>query len=144
MMMATGLAALVLLAGAPDLSWMAGTWRGTDHGLEMEETWTAPRGGTLLGVHRDIKGDKTVAFEFLRIELGAEPVYWGSPEGRPPVGFKLVESGPKRVVFANPQHDFPKRILYWLDDAGALHARVEGDGKESEKAMEWTWKRETR
>jgi hypothetical protein len=41
-------------------------------------------------------------------------------------------------VFSDPAHDFPKRILYWLDEAGALHARVEGDAAMAE---EWTWTR---
>jgi hypothetical protein len=58
--------------------------------------------------------------------------------GRPPTPFKLVESGERRAVFANPQHDFPKRILYWLAKDGALHARIEGDAG---KSMEWRWER---
>ena len=29
-------------------------------------------------------------------------------------------------MFENRQHDFPQRILYWLDAAGAMHARIEG------------------
>jgi hypothetical protein len=81
-----------------------------------------------------------VSFEFLRI--AAEPegiVYWASPKGRPATPFKLSEWGTRRAVFANPAHDFPQRILYWIDEAGALHARIEGDG--SAGAMEWTWVR---
>jgi len=136
---------LALLAAAPavdSLTWMAGTWQGRDtDGSEMEETWLAPKGGTLIGVHRDVAGGKTVSFEFLRI--AAEPegvVYWASPRGRcPATPFKLSESGPQRAVFANPSHDFPKRILYWIDEKGAMHARIEGDGPPG--AMEWTWTR---
>ena len=132
---------LALLAGAPaveSLAWMSGAWQGRDaDGSEMEEVWLAPKGGTLLGLHRDTAGGKTVSFEFLRIAEGPEGVvYWASPQGRPATPFKLSESGPKRAVFANPAHDFPKRILYWIDEAGAMHARIEGEGA---PAMEWTW-----
>ena len=122
------------------LAWMAGSWEGPDaEGVENEEVWLAPKGGAMLGVHRDVAHGKAVSFEFFRVsEEPAGVTYWASPKGRPAVPFVLAESGPRRVVFANPEHDFPKRILYWLDDRGALHARIEGDGGQ---AMEWTWRR---
>jgi uncharacterized protein DUF6265 len=125
------------------LAWMSGTWEGRDaQGLEMEEVWLPAKGGTMLGVHRDVARGRTVSFEFLRIAAEAEGVvYWASPQGRPATPFKLSETGPRRAVFANPAHDFPKRILYWIDEGGALHARIEGDGG---KAMEWTWRHPAR
>ncbi len=35
------------------------------------------------------------------------------------------------MVFANPEHDFPQRITYWLEGETGLRARVEAqrDGK---------------
>lgn len=123
------------------LSWLSGTWQGRDaRGLEMEETWLPPKGGTMLGLHRDVAGGRTVSFEFMRIAAETDGiVYWASPGGRPATAFTLAEGGGRRAVFANPAHDFPQRILYWIDEKGALHARVEGDGPEG--AMEWTWTR---
>ncbi len=67
------------------VAWMAGRWEGRDaKGLEMEEVWLEPKGGTMLGLHRDVAGGKAVSFEFLRIALEAEGLtYWASPRGRP-------------------------------------------------------------
>jgi len=149
-MHATAIALLALMAGAPEsasvdaLAWMAGTWEGRDNqGVEMEEVWLAPKGGTMLGLHREVAGGKTASFEFLRIALEKDGVvYWASPRGRPATPFTLAETGPRRAVFANPAHDFPKRILYWIDEAGALHARIEGEGAAG--AQEWTWRRASR
>ncbi len=31
------------------------------------------------------------------------------------------------MVFENPQHDFPQRILYRKNPDGTLHARAEGE-----------------
>ncbi len=45
------------------------------------------------------------------------------------------------VVFENREHDFPQRILYWLDGEGRLHARIEGPAGSGERAMEWVWSR---
>ena len=43
-----------------------------------------------------------------------------------------------RVVFENPVHDFPQRIIYWKDGAD-LRARIEGTQKGKEGSMEWRW-----
>ena len=125
-----------------DLAWLAGSWTGVQGGVEMEEYWQAPKGNSMLGLHRDVAKSRTVSFEFLRIEAKPEGVtYWASPGGRPATPFRLVELKGKRVVFENPEHDFPQRIIYWLSSDGALHAKIEGtqDGKSS--SAEWTWRR---
>jgi hypothetical protein len=57
------------------------------------------------------------------------------------VSFCAVETGDRRVVFENLAHDFPQRILYWLDETGALHARVEGPGEGGIVGEEWIWRR---
>jgi hypothetical protein len=57
------------------------------------------------------------------------------------VAFKLKELGERRVVFENLQHDFPQRIRYWLDAAGAMHARIEGLQAGQTVSEEWVWKR---
>jgi hypothetical protein len=140
------LAALVTnaVAQAQELNqfaWIAGGWAGTQDGVEMEEFWTPPKGTSMLGLHRDVVGDKTVSFEFLRIEKTAEDlVYIAQPQGRPPTRFRLVESSQNRAVFENRMHDFPQRIIYWLE-GDTLHARIEGEQKGRQRSMEWRWKR---
>jgi hypothetical protein len=136
----------LVAAKGPDvtsLSWLVGTWEGRDaQGVEMEELWTAPKGGTMLALHRDVKDGRTVSFEYLRIETGPDGlVYQASPRGRPATPFRLKEWADKRVVFENPEHDFPQRVLYWMAGDGALHARIEGthDGKAASE--EWSWRR---
>lgn len=122
------------------LAWMTGNWKGDDQGVSMEEAWTGPDGGVMLATHKDVKGDRVTDWEFLRIEEQADGiVYLASPKGAPATPFRLVELNGERVVFANPEHDFPKRILYWRTSDGALHAGI--DGGEGTKAMEWRWTR---
>lgn len=126
-----------------DLQWMAGHWAATIDGVEMEEQWLAPSGGLILGVHRDVrrddKGGRAISFEFLRIAMTKDGIaYLAQPGGQPATAFKLVSSTPGKVVFENPAHDFPTRILYWLKD-GKLCAAIEGkmDGKDVRE--EWCW-----
>ncbi|MCA1573555.1 MAG: DUF6265 family protein [Acidobacteria bacterium] len=124
------------------LSWMAGNWAGVQGGVEMEELWQAPKGNTMLGLHRDVTGGRTVSFEFLRIEAKPDGIsYWASPGGRPATQFRLTELKGKRVVFENAKHHFPQRIIYWLGLDGALHAKIEGTMNGKPAAEEWTWRR---
>jgi hypothetical protein len=124
------------------LAWLEGPWQGTSGGIAMEELWTSARGGAMLGLHRDVKDGRMVGFEFLRIQETAEGiVYFASPGSRPPVPFKLAELGENKVVFENRAHDFPQRILYWLDGEGSLHARIEGPQRGETAAEEWVWTR---
>ena len=145
--------ALALMASSPPaaqkpsggieaLAWMEGAWGGEKDGVAMEEVWTGPRGGALLGLHRDVKGQRMLSWEFLRIQAtDAGILYFASPRSAPPTPFKLVETGDKRAVFENTQHDFPQRILYWVDAKGALHARIEGPQGGRTVSEEWVWTR---
>jgi hypothetical protein len=123
-----------------DLSWMAGSWVGTTQGVEMEEHWTAAKGGSMIGIHRDVAKGRTVSFEFLRIEMVKDQItYLSMPGGRSPATpFPLKELSGSRVVFENPAHDFPQRIIYWKD-GNDLRARIEGTMNGKAGSEEWRW-----
>jgi hypothetical protein len=123
------------------LAWLAGHWRAEDEGVRHEEVWIPPAGGVMLGLHREVGKEGGVFFEFLRIaETESGVFYFAQPLGHPAVGFRLVRSSTQRVVFENPEHDYPQRILYWLDEEGFLRARVEGRVGGEERSSEWRWK----
>lgn len=139
--------AVMMLAGfaqaAPvdvaSLGWLEGRWSGTKDGVFSEELWTGARGGAVLGLHRDIKGDSVVSWEFFRIAATKDGVvYFASPRSAPPTPFALVETGTERAVFENKQHDFPQRILYWRE-GGSLHARIEGPMDGKTVSEDWVW-----
>lgn len=125
------------------LAWLAGSWGGTQDGVASEEHWTSAAGDGLVGMHKDVKAGKMTGFEFLRVEVDGQRriCYVSMPGGAPPTSFCAVEVGERRVVFENREHDFPQRILYWLDGEGRLHARIEGAAGSGERAMEWVWSR---
>ena len=122
------------------LSWMAGSWVGESRGIAMEEHWTKPSGNSMIGVHRDVGKGRTLSFEFLRIvQEGDQITYLAMPGGRSPATpFPLKEVAGTRVVFENPKHDFPQRVIYWKDGAD-LRARIEGTMNGKEGSQEWRW-----
>jgi len=123
------------------LTWIAGDWQSEPGGrAQVEEHWTKLAGGTMLGMSRTVAGEKTVEFEYLRIEQRADGIYYvAHPKARcPGTDFKLTRASTTEAVFENPQHDFPKRIIYRKTDDG-LTASI--DGGEGTKAMAFPMKR---
>ncbi|MEY2795022.1 MAG: hypothetical protein RIR10_738 [Planctomycetota bacterium] len=110
-----------------DLAWLAGDWVGTKStGSSIEERWSPPLGGAMLAVSRTVnKSGKMVGFEYVRIvERDGGLVYIAQPAGRTATEFVLSEWTPSRAVFANPRHDYPKRIVYELSADGVLSTSV--------------------
>jgi hypothetical protein len=115
-------------AAIGDLAWLAGAWvgtRGADGATSIEERWSPPLGGAMLGTSRTVRGGAMRAFEFLRVvERDGGLVYVAQPGGRPPTEFVLTELGVARAVFENPRHDHPQRIVYELSAEGRLVASI--------------------
>lgn len=126
-------AALQLPAHIDQLGWLAGCWASDGGESGSGEQWTAPAGGTMLGLARTVRGSQTVDFEFLRIaevpDRGLELV--AMPGGGAGVAFPLLSLESGAVAFENPGHDFPQRISYRAAAGDRLLARIEGlrDGR---------------
>jgi hypothetical protein len=115
-------------ASLADLAWLSGGWKMESSGRLIEEHWTTPAGGAMLGMSRTIKNGKMVAFEFLRIEQRDGGLFYiAQPQGAPPTEFRRISSTTNEWVFANPQHDFPQRIRYRRNPDGSVTARVEDE-----------------
>jgi len=120
--------------------WMAGSWSSEQDGVRMEEHWTRGDDDLMLGMHQDVSKGRT-SFEFLRIERrDGKLVYLAMPHAKPETPFPLKSATADRVVFENPEHDFPQRIIYWRDGA-RLCARTEGTIKGKTESEEWCWSR---
>ena len=123
-----------------DLGWLSGAWVSQGKDGWTEEHWTSPRGDMMLGTNRSGKGDKAIAFEFMRIApdgLGRIS-FWASPSGKAAVRFPLVSSGPREAMFENPANDFPTRIVY-RRKGETLVATISGPGGKS--SFSWTFKK---
>ena len=119
-----------------DLAWIAGNWQ-TPPGkrAQVDEHWSSPAGGSLIGMSRTVVVDKTVEFEYLRIEQRANAIYYvAHPKARcPGTDFKLTRLTGQEAVFENPAHDFPKRIIYRKNSDGSLVASIDaGEGTKSQ------------
>jgi hypothetical protein len=106
---------------------MAGCWELTSGTRVVEEQWTRPRGGMMLGVGRTVRGDTLIEYEQVRLfERGGHLVYAAAPSGQAPAEFVSTVLSDSAVTFENPDHDFPQRVIYRRGRADSLLARVEG------------------
>lgn len=125
-----------------DISWISGDWQTAPGGRrQIEEHWTQAAGATMMGMSRTVAGEKTVEFEYLRIEQRADGIYYvAHPKARcPGTDFKLTRATATEAVFENPQHDFPKRIIYRKGADDSLAASI--DGGEGTKAISFAFSR---
>lgn len=121
-----------------DLAWLSGT-RAMKGNALIEERWTDPASNMMLGLSRTVRGDKVVEFEFLRIESRADGIYYvAQPGGRPATEFKLTKWDGTEAIFENPQHDFPKRVMYRKLPDNMVWAKV--DGGAGTKGPEFTFR----
>jgi len=109
-----------------ELAWMAGDWQTDPNGRSTsDEHWARPAGGIMIGMSRTVAGNKLISFESLRIEQRGEAIFYvASVKGRcPATDFKLTRLNAQEAVFENPDHDFPKRIIYRKKSAQEMSSR---------------------
>lgn len=125
-----------------DIAWISGDWQTEPGGKrQIEEHWTTVAGASILGMGRTVAGEKTVEFEYLRIEQRADGIYYfAHPKARcPGTDFKLTRASATEAVFENPQHDFPKRIIYRKTGDDSLTAST--DGGEGTRTISFIYRR---
>jgi hypothetical protein len=124
-------------------SWLAGEWVLIEGSRCTEEHWTSPSANMMVGTSRSVSGGRTTSFEFMRIEVRDDGVYFvAQPGGRPPVDFKLQGTPGPELVFLNPGHaDHLTRVVYRRVSADAMAARVEGADSGKAFAVDYAYRR---
>jgi hypothetical protein len=67
--------ALFLLSGVAhsatieDAAWLAGRWTGSGLGGQLEEVWSPPAGGQMVGHFRLVQDGKPVFYEFILLDV---------------------------------------------------------------------------
>lgn len=133
---------IAIVFSIADIAWISGDWQTEPGGKrQIEEHWTNVAGASMLGMSRTVAGEKTVEFEYLRIEQRADGIYYvAHPKARcPGTDFKLTRASATEAVFENPQHDFPKRIIYRKTGDDALTATI--DAGEGTKAISFSFRK---
>ena len=107
----------------------------------VEEIWTTPKGGSMMGVSRTIRDGKLAEYELIVLrEQGEQLAYVAHPSGQTPATFLSTRVTSSELVFENPAHDFPQQIGYRLK-GDALLAWISGSQNGKSRRAEFPYKR---
>jgi hypothetical protein len=141
-MLAAGSAAVAgASSGVEQLGWLQGCWQSVSGDRMVEEQWTAPRAGSMLGIGRTVRGNTLVEYEFVVVrERGERLVYIAHPSGQPSAEFVSTTASASEVVFENAQHDFPQRVGYQRQGTD-LAAWIEGTRDGQTRRIDFHYRR---
>ena len=136
--------------GITALGWLAGKWVLESRGSRQEEVWTAPAGGSMIGMMRVTREGKTAQREFNLIEEGPSGValtlgHVGQDmkflEGWP-VTLKMVKCTDSEALFEAGKGSRLKSIFYRKTGENEILAGVEIDRNGTVRKIEFPMKRE--
>jgi hypothetical protein len=108
---------------------LQGVWKSTTKKGTLCEEWKKINNDYLQSKGYIIKGGDTIINERVALTNVGGTVFYTSTVAdqneKKPVAFKMTRVDNKSFVFENPQHDFPKRIVYELVSTDSLHAFID-------------------
>ena len=136
---------LVTVQARPDgiqrVAWLHGCWEMATAQQTVEEQWMPPRGGSMLGMSRTLRGGTLSEYELVVLrEQDGQLAYVAHPSGQRSATFLSRTLGDTSVVFENLTHDFPQRIGYERK-GDALLAWIEGTRDGRTRRIEFPYRR---
>ena len=128
--------------GIDNVAWLQGCWQMTNGDRVIEENWTSPRAGVMLGSGRTVRAGKLVEHEFILLaERDGGLVYEAHPSAQPSTTFRSKEIDGASVLFEDPAHDFPQRVGYRRVAADRILAWIEGTVAGTTRRQEFSYQR---
>lgn len=133
-----------------DFAWLAGHWQGNLTGRIVEEIWSEPMAGLMMGMFRLADSTQTLVLEFFSLRQSEEGIEFRlrhfSPaldawEKEDPITLKLVNQRENLFTFENPFHDRPKRVILTRAGENTLISRSEIIREDKTEIMELTLSR---
>lgn len=111
-------------------AWILGEWDSSSDQGVFSENWTKQSDSVMEARSSFIKDADTLFTETIQMVQRGQDVFYiaatpAQNEGKG-IAFKLVSSSDTQLVFENPEHDFPQRIVYKRIGTDSLVAEVSG------------------
>lgn len=120
-----------------DAQWLVGNWENKAPEGQFSEIWSQGENGVLNGKSYFIVNKDTLFSENIELSQKDDAVFYTATvkgqNNNQPVAFKLTSSKPGELVFENPKHDYPQKIVYKKVNDDSLVAIISGSqqGKQS-------------
>ncbi|OIQ17243.1 MAG: hypothetical protein BM557_08500 [Flavobacterium sp. MedPE-SWcel] len=111
-------------------NWVIGNWTNTSPQGKLVESWQKTNDSVYNGESFFIKEKDTLFGEYVKlIETNGKLTYIVTVSGQnndKPVRFEMTSITDSQIVFENPEHDFPNKIVYNNISKDSLVAEVSG------------------
>lgn len=112
-------------------AWLNGSWGNSTPEGELSEKWVKINDSVMHGESYFVVGGKDTVFaETVELaETNGKLVYTVTVPGQnneQPVPFEMTSATDKQLVFANPRHDYPSKIVYNKINNDSLVAEISG------------------
>jgi hypothetical protein len=96
--------------------WLLGNWENKSATGDLLESWKKINDSIYDGESYFIKGKDTLHFEKIQMKQKGEALFYiatiRGQNNDKPVTFKHNDTITKQLVFENPKHDYPQKIIY--------------------------------
>jgi Domain of unknown function (DUF6265) len=116
-------------------NWFIGDWENASDEGSFREIWTKTNDSVYSGISIVVIEQDTVFYENVSLEQKKDSVFYNvSVKGQnkdQAVSFYLTSSDNDKLVFENPNHDYPSKITYSKVSKDSIVAEIYGlkDGK---------------
>lgn len=118
-------------------NWFLGEWENQSKMGDFTENWEKLSDSTFMGVSIITKGKDTLFHENVVLEQKNDSLFYNvsmKKEEDEITSFYLTSSTKKQLVFENPKHDFPTKIIYNLISPDSISASIHGKVKGIEQS----------
>lgn len=110
--------------------WLIGNWENISPDGILTENWQNVNDSTFNAESYFIKGKDTLHFESIVLAQKGETLRYiatvkGQNDGKP-VTFTSTSETENKLIFENPQHDYPQKITYTKGANNTLTAEISG------------------
>ncbi|HPH83959.1 MAG TPA: DUF6265 family protein [Ferruginibacter sp.] len=124
---------------------LEGTWLMKTKTGAVGERWKITDSLQLQSLGFRINGKDTVTTESVSLQWKDAEIHYTSTvlnqNNQEPIVFKMTSADKKVYIFENPEHDFPKRIVYRIISADSLHAYIDAGKKDPVKRLDFFYKK---
>ena len=119
-------------------NWFLGEWENKSKMGDFTEKWEKLSDSTFMGESFIMQGKDTVFHENVLLEQRTDSLFYNvsvkGNKGDDTTAFYLTSSTDDQLIFENPKHDFPNKIVYNLVGKDSILASIHGKQKGVERA----------
>jgi len=118
-------------------NWFLGEWENHSKMGDFTENWEKLSDSTFMGISLIKQGKDTLFYENVVLEQKNDSLFYNVSikENKDDItSFYLTSFTDKQLVFENPKHDFPTKIIYNLISSDSISASIHGKVKGIEQS----------